>query len=412
MKPQFSHFLLDILHVDQQKPVVSQLSQLSTQDWQIIVDEAIYFRLTYQLQSFLTTGAQIGSSLPKACHNQLAETVRATLMHNLGQQHQLHKILLACRDADVPVMLLKGLWLTEVVYGDLKARNSGDIDLMLHPQDMPKFLKIARESGLTTPVSDGDMVELMRLQNEIPLYADNKPSFDIHWSFTRPGEENPIDEARLWQRAEYSMVAGVPCSSLCLEDHLLYLCFHTALHHHFLYVGPRALLDVAKMINRPPRPIEWDYFLDSAQDLGWQRGVGLTLELVRVHLGVSPPLAIMQVLNPTCVDAAVTAAALDALFSGQEIHDSLTPNIVRMLDERSWRKKLLVLMARVCPSSETIESMFKQHDPHASIYSLYVKHWQRLVKDHAGKLLNLLFGGRQQHDELQRAKLLKNWLDL
>lgn len=413
MKPQFTEVLLGILRADSPDLVLSQFAGLSADDWPILVDEAVHFRLAYQLQSFLAAqDPQLGTSFPTLCRNRLADSVRATLLHNLGQQHLLHKMLAACRDADVPVLLLKGLWLTEVIYADLKARNSGDIDLMLHPEDMPKFLQIARTLDLSIPVSEEDMSEFMLGQNEMTLYAGNKASFDVHWSFTRPGEEKPVDEARLWQRAEYFNVAGLPCLSLCLEDHLLYLCFHTALHHCFLYVGPRALLDVVKLIANSPRPIDWDYFVDSAQTLGWQRGAGLTLELVRVHLGVSLPLDVMQALNPAGIPAAVVDAALQAVFSGQEIHDSLTPNIVRMFDESGWRRKLSVLVSRVFPSFEAIESMFRQHHPHASIYSLYVKHWRRLFKDHAAKSVGLLLGERQQHAELYRAKVLRHWMEL
>lgn len=55
---------------------------------------------------------------------------------------------------------------------------------------------------------------------------------------------------------------------------LLYLCFHAVDHPRFLHVGPRALLDVTRLIAEPPRQIDWDDVISRTHELGWVRGSG------------------------------------------------------------------------------------------------------------------------------------------
>ena len=413
MTPQFNELLLEILHTDPSRPTLCSLKRLSPQDWQSFVDETIHFRLAYQIQRFLHAEAERFELLPETAARRLSECVRGTVMHNLRQQRQLHRLLAACQSAGLPVLLVKGLWLTHIVYRDIKARPSGDIDLLVHPDDMPAILDILRKLGFRPPVDATTLGNLIAHEHELTInHPDDNACFDIHWSFTRPGEEIPIDESKFWQRAERFSLGDQPCLSLGVEDHLLYLCFHTALHHHFLYVGPRALLDVANLIAHPPRAIDWNLVQSRAYELGWQRGVWLTLALVNDYLGVRAPTAVLEELKPLEGETLpVKAAALDAIFFGQQIHDTLTPNIVRLLDEPSWRNRAAILWRKICPPKEVIASLFQAEANAKSIYRLYLKHWRRLCKDHVFKLIRLSTGERNHAAEWERAKIIKQWLE-
>ena len=87
-----------------------------------MIDEAIHFRLAYQTHQFLTADPERLALVPEIARHRLSESIRSTLMHNLRQQRQLQNMLMACEAAGLPVILVKGLWLTHIVYGDIKAR--------------------------------------------------------------------------------------------------------------------------------------------------------------------------------------------------------------------------------------------------------------------------------------------------
>lgn len=413
MPPRFNELILEILHADASRPTIDTLRRLSPSDWQTMIDEAIHFRLAYQTHQFLTADPERLALVPETARHRLSESIRSTLMHNLRQQRQLQNMLMACEAAGLPVILVKGLWLTHIVYGDIKARASGDIDLLVHPQDMPRMLGTLRELGFKPTVDETTLDNLMTHEHELTLnHPDDNACFDIHWSLTIPFEETPVDETQLWQRAETFDLAGLPCLSLSLEDHLLYLCFHTALHHRFLYVGPRALLDVAQLIACPPRAIDWHALTIRAREMGWQRGVWLTLAIVGDYFGVQAPATVLDELKPLDADETpIKSAALDAVFLGQDIHDSLTPNIVRLFDEPSWRQRTAILSRKLFPPVESIASLFQVDVNEISIFRLYLKHWQRLLNDHFFKMIRLSRGNPNHTLEWQRARLIKQWLD-
>jgi hypothetical protein len=185
---------------------------------------------------------------------------------------------------------------------------------------MPRFTQLLQRQGYELAPRISDIRDIAQENSEFPLPTlDGSSRFDIHWSMTHPQMESPIDEAKIWARATPITLGGQFCQSLCLEDHVLLLCFHAAMHHRFLYVGPRALLYIAQAIKTPPRPIDWEDFVHRARDMGWDRGVWLMLDLVREHLGVQPPQSIMDALRPdNAGDTAIREAALTALFMDQQ----------------------------------------------------------------------------------------------
>src|ERR1019366_4761384 len=112
----------------------------------------------------------------------------AILIHNLRQQRSLRKLLLACRAEMLPMMVVKGLWQTELVYRELGARATSDIDLLFRPADIPRFTRLARGLGFDVPPGADDLREIVR-GNEILLQARGEAALDVHWRLTRtPGE--------------------------------------------------------------------------------------------------------------------------------------------------------------------------------------------------------------------------------
>lgn len=413
IRPLFTDLLLQILHSDPDLPRLGSLVALSPGQWQELTAMAIRYRAGFQMLEWVRTRPQRLALVPQVCLDQLASHVRGTLLRNLGQQAHLRKMLVACQAEGIPVMLLKGLWLGEVVYRDLKARSTGDIDLLLHPQDMPRFTKLVQKLGFDVPPAIDNICDIAPLQNEFPLiHRQQNAYFDLHWSITHPVIEKPVDEAKLWARSEVWTIAGMPCRSLGLEDHLLYLCFHAAIHHQFVYVGPRALLDVAVLIANPPRTIDWTDLVQRAQELGWARGVWLMLDLVKQNLGVPAPPEVMQALRPSGTeDASIHAVAMTAMFVDQQHLHKLPPSLISLMDETTLLGRAGFVVKRIFKSREGIATQFATSVDAPGFHWLYLKRWWLLIKSHFSNFARLGAGSSAQRAELKRMRLIARWIN-
>lgn len=410
-----SERLLQILHADPSLPDPHRFEALSPVEWEEFTTEAIRYRLAFQVIEYIKSQEMLRTKIPESCMERLSQTVRSTLMMNLQRQAQLRQMLSTCEAGGISFLLMKGLWIVEQLYENLAARSSGDIDILLKPEDMPRFTRLMQRLGYELDPTINDIRDIAP-GNEFPLPTlDGSNRYDVHWSMTHPGNESPIDEDKIWARSDFVTLAGKPCQSLCLEDHVLLLCFHAAIHHRFLYVGPRAMVDIAQAIKTPPRPIQWEELVTRAQEMGWSRGVWLMLDLVREHLGVQPPQAILDALRPeNAEDSSIRKAALEAMFMDQAHKDVMGVEVVKLFSQAHWSDRLAHVWKRLFPSPAYISGVFQLsiHDARLPwIYPwLYVKRWQRILRDNLPKLLRLATRNPEQRSELERSQTILRWL--
>lgn len=417
MPTPFAELLLQILHADPALPDPKRLEALGASEWEGLTAEAIRYRLAYQVSEYLKTQETLRTKVPESCMERLSQTVRFTLMYNLQRQAQLRQMQMACEAEGIPFLLMKGLWIVEQLYPTLAARASGDIDILLKPDDMPRFTRLVQRLGFDVPANIADIREIMQGSHEFPLaHPSISCHFDVHWSPTHPLNESPVDEESIWARSEAVMVAGRPCQSLCLEDHLLLLCFHAAVHHRFLYVGPRAMVDIAQAIQTPPRPIHWDEVVGRAHEMGWSRGVWLILDLVREHLGVQPPQASLDALKPdNAENSSIREAALEAMFLDQQHAQTLGVEVVRVFNQSLGGEVFWHIVRRLFPTPGFIAGYFQVsvHDQRLPwIYPwLYIKRWGLMLQEKLPKLISLISSDHHRRDELQRSRTIVRWLE-
>ena len=378
--------LLQMLHRDPSPADSGRLARLSRDELADLVVAACNTRLSFQYLQWLNAHPECFARMPVSAMQELQKHVRRAFASNCAHQDHLRSLVDACAAEAIPIIAIKGLWLAEVAYRDIAARAPGDIDVLVEAASMPRFTRLVKSLGFVVPDRVNDIREIAPLSNEFPLmHRTNKAGFDVHWSLTRQVIEGDIDDAAIWRRAERWSMAGTTCASLCVEDHLLYVCFHIANHHRFDFVGPRVLLDVATLIEQPPRPIDWDDVIARAHERGWARGARLVFELVREHLGTQPPREVIDALAPRqaqvlagatvhadamvqgdatapglaqaqcdVLAADVRAAALDALLRPPPAGGSMSLWLVRLHGERSLRGRLQLLFDRLFPAREEI----------------------------------------------------------
>jgi hypothetical protein len=211
--------------------------------------------------------------LPAGLRQQLEQTYYRWTALNLAQEAQVVSLVAACRQADIPVILLKGAALLRSVYDQVGLRPMVDIDVLVHTADLDRLRGLLLHQGFLEQPRQRRWECEHHLKFCQPAEVSPGLPLEVHWRLSdKPGLAERLPVADLWARAvparpPYHGTALVldPC------DTVLHVALHMAEHAGLAQL--RRLCDL-HLLTRP-----W-----SATDDRWnllaERAVGYHLHLV------------------------------------------------------------------------------------------------------------------------------------
>jgi hypothetical protein len=253
----------------------------------------------------------------------IARELPAEEVEFLRQSHQanLHKALLLSRELirivdhlselGIEAMPYKGLALAELVYGDIALRQSGDIDLLVRPEDFRRVRDAVSKLGYIPHDVFSGAKERAQLRSgyECAFDGDAGPNLlEVQWAIQPRFYAIDFDMAGLFKRATTVVVAGQPMKTPCAEDLFLVLSAHAAKHVWGRLIW---LCDLARIMSLPS--LNWAGIRSQAQALGIERILRITVLAANRMLGTAIPPAAEEV-NLTASGPA-TLALVDRLQS-------------------------------------------------------------------------------------------------
>jgi Uncharacterised nucleotidyltransferase len=219
------------------------------------------------------------------CHNNALRNIRLT--------HELISLTELFSAQGIAVAPFKGPVLSALVYGNLSLRHFGDLDLLVHEQDVEQTSTLLMAQGY----QQGHLTKAHK--RDLDFHAGeivfiNKASqtvVDLHWKITPKFFPFEIALKDWWQRLQPVPLGKTQAYTFCLEDTLLHLCVHAASH---LWTRLEWLCDIAGLIRTHASEIDWRNVLEQAYRVGCDRILLLNCCLIRDLLGVSLPSIITQ----------------------------------------------------------------------------------------------------------------------
>jgi Uncharacterised nucleotidyltransferase len=234
------------------------------------------------------------------------DTVPRDTMPAIEQRYQgnLHKALFLSRELirivdrfsalGIEVMPYKGLALAEQIYRDIALRQAGDIDMLIHPQDLPRIRAAVGELGYTPHLTFSAAEERAYLQSGYEYAFDGAAGpnlLEVQWAIQPSFYAIDFDMPAMFQRAMAITVAGYPMKTLRMEDLLLVLSAHAAKHVWGRLVW---LCDIARIMTVPT--LDWSWIASQARELGIVRIVRVTMLLANHLLDAAIPAAAQESL--------------------------------------------------------------------------------------------------------------------
>lgn len=199
------------------------------QAWEKIVREAGQQGLTSILYMWLNE-SHPNHRPSAALQEQLKASAVRMSARNLLLAEELAAVLQAFERDGIVCAPIRGLALAELFYGDITARPTGDIDLLVRKNDLRRVTDTLSGLGF-------------REMNHRPGFAQtysytlgflkNRHGWIVaepHWTIAYPPFADSVDMDAVWTRCVRKQVLGMESWSLGREDLLLHLSFHY-LHH-------------------------------------------------------------------------------------------------------------------------------------------------------------------------------------
>ncbi|MGB8582985.1 MAG: nucleotidyltransferase family protein [Candidatus Sulfotelmatobacter sp.] len=246
----------------------------------------------------------------------LTELLPVAILASLRQAHErnIHKSLFLTRELirildcigelGIEVIPYKGVVLSELYYGDIALRQSGDIDLFVCKEDVVRIKRAVRDLGYTPRLFIPADAEQDYIASGYECTFDSpagKNLLELQWALQPRFYAVDFDMNALFERSKNVAVAGRAMKTPSPEDLLLILSVHAAKHVWGRLIW---LCDIAQIVQRDN--LNWDWIRFRARELGIERILHLTLLLTNRLLAVGIPSSME---NPVVADRAAQAFA-------------------------------------------------------------------------------------------------------
>ena len=284
----------------------------ATADWNEVANMAVRHGLAPLLFKRLKqSGAQAG--IPADAWERLRLAYFNSAGRNKRRFRELRTVLGCLRTAGIPVIVLKGAYLAEAVYGDIAVRPMCDVDLMVPRAEVPRTQAILLDKGRVDKHAK-DVEWWYRNECHLPAVIIRTLAVEVHWTIIPADAPLSIDTAGIWDRACTASVAGVDVLALSLEDLLLHLSLHSACREGF-GGGLRPYTDIAETIRRHGGAVDWPRVAGLACEWEAARYVGLALHLAKSMLGAEVPDDVLEQLVPEGIDRRILEVARESVLA-------------------------------------------------------------------------------------------------
>jgi hypothetical protein len=279
-------------------------------DWEAFLQQVDQHGIPAQALSVLRRSPAL--DIPDALHQALKARNKQTVFKSLMQTGELIRINRLFKAHDIDMIALKGVTLSQRLYGSPHVRTSSDIDVLIRPENLATADKLL--AGLGYRDRQNVMAHLTERQRAAMLIGshnvgysnrENRQYLEVHW------------RSRLWSRDDMETFWRRRQEMLLLEEALgcpddatllLFLCDHGARHW---WVRLKWLGDVATMLADGGLQ-DWDAVMTLADRLGLHRVFAQAALLVHGLYGLPLPSPVMALVAGEASAADLANKALAA----------------------------------------------------------------------------------------------------
>jgi hypothetical protein len=238
--------------------------------------------------------SRLGDIVPSPALAALRQSYETNVHKSLFLARELIRILDCLDTIGIEVIPYKGIVMSEVYYGDMALRRSGDMDLFVRGRDVGRIKNAVRELGYTQRVPIPEDAEEDYIASGYECTFDSsagKNLLELQWALQPRFYAVDFDMDGLFERAVRVEVAGRAVKTPSPEDLLLVLSVHAAKHVWGRLIWLCDIVQILKLEN-----LNWDWVQARARQFGVERILRVTLVLANRLLTAPIPAQVEQAM--------------------------------------------------------------------------------------------------------------------
>ena len=300
-------------------------------DWESLLKKATQHKLMPLL--YYNLSSICPGLVPKAILTKLKIDFHYHTRHCLLLCGELVRLLYLFEEQGISVLPFKGPALAASAYGNLLLRQFGDLDILVHAEDIERAKALFLAQGYRMKI---ERIKLTPEQEEIfvrsphiyhlvreaayPfIHPQKEVIVELHWGVMPKYFAYPIDDQTLWEDLELVTIAGKSVPYLSPENALLTIVGHGTKE---CWTELNRISDVAEHIRSHPQ-LDWVKLIEKSRLKGGQRMLFLSLMLVHNLFSTPLPENVLQQIQADPEVKLLADQVCDRLFFNQR-HNSVT----------------------------------------------------------------------------------------
>ena len=274
-------------------------------NWDAVVTLAIDNKMTVLLSDFVAA-RDLDSHLPTLSRTKLTDAYAISEEKSASLARVLRDYMALANSAELPTIPLKGLWVSERIYGNPRMRPGHDLDLLVAGNNFKRCVAICEELTFDRywpGLLPDSYYRRHHLHLELSL-PDCWTWVEIHWAFDHPRTLLTIDYNGMFERTTRADLLGANIWEPAWPDVLMSLAIHLVKHAIYLPTLvdhpdlPRMLLadgrmmhclDIAEAIKQYSDEIDWDLLISLTKQAGADNIIASVLRVCQQHFNAPVP---------------------------------------------------------------------------------------------------------------------------
>ena len=399
--------LPSLLHASAAPSALDRLEGLAAEDWEDLLQQAEHHQVTPLLHRAVQ---ERHASVPAVVRERLELSCFRTAAGSAKLFLELAAVLEALRAAGIPVLVLKGAHLAELVYRDVSLRPMSDVDLLVRRADLPSAERVLLGLGYHPQATPGGIQDYSTHRHLPPFIKSGAVPIEVHRSIDESGCFQ-IDAEGLWERARTARIAGVEALVLNPEDLLQHLCLHTAFQHGFR-APLRQIYDIVAAIDHYGPELYWHVLVRAAERSGLGKVCYYALAAAESLLGARVPPEALAALETSDCDPRMVAVIREYVLL-QSSHQA-PGSIQEMFQAQGRWERMRLLLRSLFPAPALLRETYSLAPGSKAVYVYYlIRPWHLVLQ--SGRFLTQLASrgsqARMALDTEAKGRLIRRQLE-